>query len=858
MKALQKISFFFAVMVLTITSTLELRAQSDKLLSVGEIQLALKKLNVVGSAMYLAAHPDDENQVVIGYLSQVKLMNTAYLALNRGSGGQNLIGPEIRELLGVLRTQELLMARGVDGSKQFFTRATDFGYSKSAKETLELWDKDKVLSDVVWNIRRFRPDVIITRFPADGRGGHGHHTSSAILAIEAFSLAGDSSAYPEQLTYFPPWQPKRIVLNETSWFSEKIEEESAVNDSIIAVDCGTYIPYLGKSVTEIAAESRSKHVCQGFGSTGTRGTNLEYFRHINGDMAKEDLFDGINTSWSRVKGGEKVSLLLKESDELFDPENPSAIVPRLLKAEAALDKLEDEYWKKVKKDEIHLIIQSCLGLYLEARTGTNALGRRLRSNSIPKPAEYWATPGEAVTLNVEAINRSAVPVTLKSVTFTGVEKDTVLNFQLKNNEDLNFSTEATIPEDASYSGPYWLKTHSDSEFMYEVTDQFLIGLPEAPPPLMASFTLVINGDEVVIKKPVVYKRNDPAKGETIRPFEITPPVFLNIQEPVYVFADERPKEIKILVKSGKENISGNVSLTVPDGWIVEPASIPFSFKEKSEEMPVTFKINSTEDKSEGNVSAVATIDGKTYNKSLTIIDYEHIPTQTIFMEAQAKIVKLDLKKKGNLIGYLMGAGDDIPKGLQQIGYQVIMLENKDMNLAFLENLDAVILGIRAFNTVDRLRYYRNDLMKYVENGGTLIVQYNTAHALVTDKIGPYPITLSRDRVTDETAEIHFLQPNHSLLNNPNKITESDFSGWVQERGLYFPNEWDKHYEAILSLNDPDEKVNNGSLLVTKYGKGYYIYTGLSFFREIPAGVPGAYRLLTNLISIGKKDVPKGN
>ncbi|MEO0332009.1 MAG: PIG-L family deacetylase, partial [Bacteroidota bacterium] len=426
--------FLFGIVgVLLFSNTVCAQAPSKP--SASEIQLALKKLNVLGSALYLAAHPDDENQVVIGYMSQVELLNTGYLALTRGDGGQNLIGPEIRERLGVVRTQELIQARNVDGSQQFFTRAIDFGYSKTSDETLKLWDREQILGDVVWVIRQFRPDVIITRFPPDARAGHGHHTTSGILAAEAFDLAGDPQQYPDQLEHVDPWQPTRLMLNETSWFTNKIDSIAAVNDSVLIVDMGVYLPLLGKSVPEIAALSRSKHESQGFGSTGARGTRVEYFRHVKGEMAKDHPLDNIPTSWSRIEGGETVGDLLQQAYQSFDPEQPSAIVPTLLQAYEALNKLPDGHWKRVKTDELKEVIQACLGLYVEVRSGTNALVRRFRGQRTrPGIAEYSATPGDSITLNFEVIHRSPqVEVTLDRVIVAQVGYDTLINSDLEEN-----------------------------------------------------------------------------------------------------------------------------------------------------------------------------------------------------------------------------------------------------------------------------------------------------------------------------------------------------------------------------------------------------------------------------------------
>ncbi|MEQ9439551.1 MAG: PIG-L family deacetylase [Cyclobacteriaceae bacterium] len=834
-------------------------AQAPKKLAAGEIQLALKKLNTLGSVLYLAAHPDDENQVVIGYMSQVELMNTGYLALTRGDGGQNLIGPEIRERLGVVRTQELIQARRVDGSHQFFTRAIDFGYSKTADETLALWDRQKILSDVVWVIRKFRPDVIITRFPPDERAGHGHHTTSAILAAEAFDLAGDPDQFPEQLEWVEPWQPTRLLLNETSWFTEDIADQLADNDSLMMIDLGVYLPLLGNSVPEIAALSRSKHESQGFGSTGSRGSDFEYFRHTKGKMAKENILEGINTTWSRVAGGEAIGKLVQQAYDQFDPEQPEAIVPTLMEASQAIDKLSDDYWKRVKHEEISQLVQACLGMYVEVRSGTNALVRRFRGEERrPGIAEYSATPGDSVTLNVEVIQRSDVPVRLKEISVARIGYDTLMNDTLTHNESLMFSKAVKLPDDLPYTDPYWLKQPHDG-FSFVVDQQSLIGLDENPPLLEAEFHFQIDEKPLTFTRQIVYKRNDPRTGEMYRPFVIVPPVLVSVPENVYVFASSEAQPIAATVEASQSGVKGTVSLEVPAGWTVEPARQDYALELKGEEQEFLFSVTPPEGASTGEIRVVADYDGKKYDQSMVVIDYEHIPTQTLLPPATANLVKLDIQKEGNLVGYVMGAGDDVPKALEQIGYEVVLLQEDDIRMPYLSNFDAIIIGIRAYNTVNWLRYRNNRLLEYVNQGGTLITQYNTNSRLVTQDLAPYKLQLSRDRVADETVDVRILNPTHPVLNTPNPITQEDFAGWVQERGLYFPDEWDEKFTPIFSMNDPGEDEKKGSLLVAPYGKGYYIYTGISFFRELPAGVPGAYRLLTNLISIGKEaKVERGN
>ena len=614
-------------LLLALCSPLLLRAQTPERLSASEIQLALEKLNVLGSVLYLAAHPDDENQVVIGYMSQTRLMRTGYLSLTRGDGGQNLIGPEIRDLLGVVRTQELLEARNVDGSHQFFTRAIDFGYSKTAEETLELWDKQKILSDVVWVIRQFRPDVIITRFPPDERAGHGHHTTSGILAAEAFDLAGDTTQFTDQLRYVQPWQPTRLVFNDFQWFTPQLDSLSAVNDSIVKMDVGMYNALLGQSVTEIAAQSRSQHQSQGFGSTGSRGTTYEYFRHIKGEMAQQDILEDIDTTWSRVPGGQAVGKLITQAIRAFNPAHPDRIIPILIRTSAALNNLPDSYWKRVKRDELDRVIQACLGLYLEVRAGTNSLTRRRsRNEQEKKPGidEFSATPGDTITLNVEAINRSDISVVLDTVTFLPLAKDTTLRLSLENNIDTIFTLEAVLPADMPYTTPYWLRQPNDG-FTFQVDDPLLIGRDESPPAVEARFSLRVAGQPLTLTTPVVYKENNPRGGEQSRPFVVVPPVSVEVPQNVHVFANDESQPVTVTVSAGRSILFGQVRLSLPEGWSAEPAAQSFSLPLKGQSVNFTFQVAPPAEQSVGEVTAVVELKGdddRAYQQRLVTIAYE--------------------------------------------------------------------------------------------------------------------------------------------------------------------------------------------------------------------------------------------
>ncbi len=606
---------------------------------------------------------------------------------------------------------------------------------------------------------------------------------------------------------------------------------------MLKIDVGAYNPLLGKSYGEMAAESRSMHKSQGFGASSSRGTALEYLQHTKGDKASTDLFEGINTTWDRVKGADKVEKLIQKAIKDYNPSAPAAIVPTLLAARKELGKLPEGYWKRVKMEELQDVLQAAMGLYLEVTAN-----------------DYAAAPGQPVTLTLEAINRSAVPVSLERIRYSFAQQDTTLNTSLKNNQPFDLRTTAIVPATLPVSQPYWLRKPG-TVGMYAVESQLEVGLPENTPAAQVTFGLTVKGQPFEITVPVVYKRTDPVEGEVYRPFVITPPVFVNIKESVYMFANHAPKQVQVQVKAGKANTTGSVRLQMPQGWRAEPATAAFSLKEKGAEQLMSFTVYPPQGPQEATLQAIATVDGKAYTQGLQVIDYRHIPAQVVLPDATAKIVKLDLQKKGQNIGYVMGAGDEVPASLQQIGYNVTLLQEADMRQSRLQQYDAIILGVRAYNTVDRLKFYQPALLEYVQNGGNLIVQYNTNHSLVMPDIAPYPLQLSRERVAVEDAEVRLLQPNHPVLNTPNKITQKDFDGWVQERGLYFPSEWSKEYAAILSSNDPGEPAREGGLLIAPYGKGNYIYTGYSWFRELPAGVPGAYRLFANMISLGKHTVP---
>jgi LmbE family N-acetylglucosaminyl deacetylase len=829
-----------------------------------EIRLALAKLNVVGGVLYVAAHPDDENTAFLAWASREKLVDAGYLSMTRGDGGQNLIGAEAGELMGVLRTQELLAARRLDGAKQFFSRAIDFGYSKSSDEALGIWGREQILADTVRVIRTFRPDVVVTRFPTTGEGGHGHHTASAILAGEAFEAAGDPSRFPEQLGALTPWQPKRLLWNVFRFGGDAPRKDAPGQ---VTADLGAYNALLGRSYTEIAALSRSMHKSQGFGSAERRGTWLNDFKNVAGAPAEKDIFEGVDLTWSRFgEKGREIQRFLRKAEEEFQPTNPAASVPALIEAWTAVQRLADspgeapspsspskktpdtfsteanrrgEGPKKKdlllirKQSDIADVIRACLGLWVEAIA-----------------SEPSAMPGASLKVATMILNRSPLPATLESVSVTYAAAAGE-GGALAANEPLRREIALALPADVPTTQPYWLRERP-GKGLFTVTDAALRGQPEGPAPLVARFAVSISGASIPIEAPVVFRRTDPVKGEIYRPFVITPPVMATFDEKVYAFGSAAPKKLRVTLTSGGV-AAGVLRLRTEAGFSASPAEVPFAFTARGEERTVFFAVTPPSGAAvtaAATLTAEAVVNGKVFSKGVVRVDYPHIPQQTVFPPAEARVLRLDVKAPQAPLGYVMGSGDEVPDALRQLGYAVTLLSDDELENGDLSRYAAVVTGIRAYNTRPRLKLAEARLMDYVEKGGTVVAQYNTTGDLVTEQLGPWPFKLSRDRVTVEEAPVRFLSPSNPLLTFPNRLTPADFDGWVQERGLYFPGTWDPRYETVIESHDPGEGEKPGGLLFARHGKGAFVYTGYAFFRQLPAGVPGAYRLFVNLVSAG--------
>ncbi len=855
-----RFSLFFALVILGLPAI----AQAPRSYTSSEILLQLKKLNTVGAVLYIAAHPDDENTRLISYLANEKCLRTGYLSLTRGDGGQNLIGPEQGIELGVIRTQELLAARRIDGGEQFFTRAYDFGYSKTPEETFTKWNKDSILSDMVWVIRNFRPDIIITRFATDGSGGHGHHTASAILAEEAFDAAADPTRFPEQLKEVTVWKTRRMFHNSTARFFNPNADLS----HLIKLDVGGYNPLLGKSYGEIAAESRSMHKSQGFGSAKQRGELFEYFKPIKGDTAGlKDIFEGIDFSWKRVKYFEKVGTSLAKVIKSFDVSAPDKSIKPLIKLKELIDDIYNKSPECCRNQEHYYYFSSILNKVIVNMSG-------LSLDVFTK--NYHVSLMDTIDFTFSIVNRYPKPITLVNLRKKHeslIDFKTLTSFK---NVPLDYNHQVSLPlklhsGENPINNLYWL----DNTIFNNRFNTQTIGFPERYY-LPVNLEFSIDGRPIASTRNLQYKWVDPEKGELYRPVVITPPVMINVIDEVLTFTGSETKKLKVELTAGKDSVSGFINITHHKDWNVnfqddsyeswvftkgasmndtvhQITSWPYSLNKKGERKTYTILIDSRKATQSVTLKPNVSYASEYYSKGIKEIKYDHIPIQTLFPEAKVKLVKLDVVKKSKRIGYIPGAGDEVQACLSQLGYEVITLTDEKLASENLSQYDAIVTGVRAYNTNEKLPTFKQKLMDYVANGGNLVVQYNTnswAGPLSSD-IGPYKFKITRNRITNEEAKVNFELPNHPVLNTPNKITDKDFEGWIQERSIYHAGELDSNFVTPISMADPNEKADKGALIIAKHGKGNFIYTGLVFFRELPAGVPGAYRLLVNLIELGK-------
>lgn len=780
---MRKIVLFISISFLFLAS---LSAQKNS----AEIYAQIKKMGVVGSVLYVAAHPDDENNSFLPYLTKERMFRTAYLSLTRGDGGQNLIGKEQGVELGLIRTQELLAARAQDGAEQYFSRAYEFGFSKSSEEALTIWNHEQVLSDAVWVIRKFQPDIIITRFPRDARAGHGHHSASAIIANEAYIAAADSTKFTEQFKYgVKPWKAKRILWNTFNFGSV-----NTTNNSQLNMEVGGYNATVGKSYGEIGAEARTMHKSQGEGRPRRRGTSFEFFELTGGEPAKTDIMDGVNTNWDRLQAP-AIQSAINNIVQHYEIEHPENSVPALVNVYKLIATLPNSLWRNYKLTELQSIIKDAAGIYIEAST-----------------QQQEVFPGTALQVQIFLNQRSNASSVLEKITVPG--KDSIFGKTLVNNQNLSWDYSFKVSKTQAISQPYWL-VQAKTEGMFVVNDQLLIGKAENDPVFTATCNVLIEGQRFSFTIPIQYKYVDPTKGDVFQPIVVVP-----LRETKY------DKEV-VLINTGKPVRLGYQEIDHTGSTVHQEVEVKLA----SQNLP--------------------TASDQLYKRT---IQYDHIPTITYFSPATTKLVELTVKTKGTKVGYIDGAGDKLPEALIELGYQLTVLKESDLELSKLKTFDAIVVGIRAYNMYEFLTEKNEVLNEYIVQGGNLIVQYLKSNqvGIRKVKVGPYAFTVnSGKRVTQENVPVDFVLPTHSVLNFPNRIEKPDFDNWVQERSTYMAENVDPHFEAPLSMNDKGETPSTGSLLIAPYGKGNMVYLSLVLFRQLPAGNPGAYKLLANLISLPK-------
>ncbi len=810
---------------------------------------ALNRLDVVASVLHTGAHPDDENSSLLAWLARGQGLRTAYLSATRGEGGVNLVGPELFETLGVIRTEELYGARRLDHARQFFSPNYEFGYSKGADDTLAKWGHDQVLGDFVRVIRQFRPEIIISRFTGTPRDGHGHHQVAGMITQEAFKVAADPSRFPE---YGKPWQAKKLYLN------------SMGNDQQVGVEInvGEFDPALGRSFNEIAAEGRSLHRSQAQGSPQDRGPRVTRLQLVQKAVDVADnatLYSGViyklpdlarlDPSIASDLGSLQQRVeAIRKAVNLQHPDNIVADLAAALKQlqgiEARSANEQVDFLLQQKEEDFQEALRLAAGLVLDVTASDDTV-----------------IPGQEFDLTVSVINGGPLD-------FTTVRAQTDLpagwdaSYQgstgsLQPGQRLDQKYKVKVAAAAEFTQPYWLQQpRRGDRFVWPVVANN--ALPSDEPLLRTTAEVQYQGTAIAMTRPAEFRRVDRMFGEQRTSVKVVPAISVNVGPGIAIvpLGGNRKKEFTVSVENQNASpVTAEVTLVVPNGWTVAPPTQMVSFTQAGEKASLQFTVSVPQAAGDFTIQAVAKSGSQEFKNGYTAVAYPHIETRHVYSSGQSKVQVIDLVTRASSVGYVDGTGDAIPDALRQLGISVTLLTAKDLATADLSNFQAIVLGVRAYAVRDDLRAYNKRLLDYVSNGGTLISQYNRGNEVGNLQIGPYPFTLppvnvnNVERVTGEDAPVKILDPSNSLLNVPNKITSQDFDGWLDERGTFFMRTWDPRYVPLLETSDPGEPGRQGGLIVTKYGKGTYVYAGLSLFRQLPLGVKGAYRLFANMVSV---------
>ncbi len=785
-------------------------------LSSSQIYHEIEKLRSPYRVLYLAAHPDDENTRLISYFANEEKARTAYLSLTRGDGGQNLIGKEKGALLGVLRSQELMAARRIDGGEQFFTRAVDFGYSKTSSETFEFWGKEEILGDVVYILRYFKPHIIINRFPAENYSGHGHHHASALLSRKAFEMAGDSTAYPDQISEVGVWSPTTLYLNSSTWWDKSLPERAKNDFSISTINIGKFNKNLGYSYNELAAFSRSQHKSQGFGSAPQRGDREEYLEFLAGEMAHGEsllinsALDSIDVAW--VKLSPQIDSILNH----FDHSRPYLIANALLDLrESAIELNADGRFDK-KIESINSLVLQCLGVIAEVISDDEIVFR-----------------DQEIKIDLEIINRSVV-----NLNFKGIRCDSTYhswNRPLEENKTFSDTLIVRFDSNNAFSTPYWLAKEYEYRFDHS---QELLKKPVSNG-LMCKVDFTLDDKEISVESPMIYKWTDRVKGGQKKNVALLPKNVASFEHPLYF-----PKDS---VVNGR--IYDRIALSESGTWEkkIEGVDIdnPTDHFDSKYFTTWTFPFKS-QVKSKNPVMSILTKDGEQVN-SLVEIEYDHIPYQTVLLPARSKVVPLNMLEESPKIAYVKGPDNEMISYLRELELNIQEFSQDDLLNGQLSDYDVLLFGIRSLNVDPSWNDHAEAIQAFMKSGGLVLMQYQT-RGFNPKIISPYPFDISRKRVTDQNSSANISKKDHKVFNRPYEITRDDFDNWNQERGLYFADKWDENFETVVSWHDKDELDEFGSIIIGDYGKGAFIYTGVSFFRHIPYGVPGSYKLFVNLAS----------
>lgn len=784
--------------------------------------------------LVIGAHPDDEDTFLISWLSRGRHVETAYLSLTRGDGGQNLIGNELGDALGVIRTEELLAARRVDGGQQFFTRAYDFGFSKDTIDTYAHWPRDSLLGDVVQIVRAFRPHVIVAVFSGTARDGHGHHQVSGLLAREAYEIAGDTVRFPTR-EYGAAWTPLKFYR------AARFNPGAATTQ----FDVGEYSPLLGRSFAEIAGESRSQHKSQGFGAPQRKGPVFDYLRReasrVNDATtatSEQSLFDGIDTTWNRFKRATTQPVAAMALDSLpaaiaavraaYDPFNPSRLLPPLARARRLLASV---------RGSPNSDLESAVALATARLDRAFQLAAGVEIDAVAPRESYPAGRAAAVVTSVFNRGRDTVIVNGRPLPPASARQDT---------------QQVTLD---AVTQPWWLRTPRGGAMFSQPVSRISETLLGRRPAVSILLSVPGLAEPVRIEEPVVFRNVDAVKGELHRLVAAVPAIAVTLDQRIqYASANSSiDRQVEVHLRSADEQPRAvRVTLALPRGLTADSVMRTARLGGYDEQQTVTFRVRGRLPAGSHRIAALAESNGETFGTGYERMDYDHIRRQRLYRPATTTIAAVDVTVPAALkVAYIAGVGDNVAPTLAQLGIPVTVIPAIEVARADLSSFTTTVIGPRAYEAHPELVAANAHLLAFARNGGTLLVQYGQTEML-TPGVMPYPITLTRpaDRVTEEGAPVTIDPAGARELTGPNRITPSDFAGWVQERALYMPRTFDDRYRSMIAMNDTGEPANRAAILVAPLGEGLYVYTTLSFFRQLPAGVPGAARIFVNLLSAG--------